>query len=85
MFWQETCLKHCVWVLRNPLIKKPKAEEVDTAKVHLDPPEPDLVLGWEVLEAEGTVTAQEIESSLLVKGKENSGLVNTIVGVFNRG
>ena len=53
--------------------------------MHLDQPELDLVLGWEVLEAEGTVTAQEMESSLLVKGKDNSGLVNTIVGVFNRG
>ncbi|XP_059933088.1 uncharacterized protein LOC132475793 isoform X1 [Gadus macrocephalus] len=77
--------KQAFVVAGNPLIKKPKAEEVDTAKVHLDPPEPDLVLGWEVLEAEGTVTAQEMESSLLVKGKEKSGLVNTIVGVFNRG
>ncbi|KAG7280442.1 hypothetical protein CRUP_028182 [Coryphaenoides rupestris] len=69
----------------NPQIKKPKAEEVDTLKMHLDAPEPDVVLGWEVLEADGTVTDKEIESSLLVKGKENSGLVNTIVGVFNRG
>ncbi|KAK0154484.1 hypothetical protein N1851_003415 [Merluccius polli] len=69
----------------NPQIKKPKAEELDTAKMHLDAPEPDVVLGWEVVEADGTVTDKEIESSLLVKGKENSGLVNTIVGVFSRG
>lgn len=53
--------------------------------MHLDAPELDVVLGWEVLEADGTVTDKELESSLLVKGKENSGLVNTIVGVFNRG
>lgn len=51
----------------------------------LDTLEPDVVLGWEVLEY-GTVTDKEMDSSLLVTGKETGlGLVNTIVGVFNRG
>uniref|UniRef100_A0A3P8Y865 EH domain binding protein 1-like 1a n=1 Tax=Esox lucius TaxID=8010 RepID=A0A3P8Y865_ESOLU len=38
--------------------------------------EPELVLGWEVLEAEGSVADKQ---------EEASGLVHTIVGVFSRG
>lgn len=47
--------------------------------------EPLRVLGWEVLEAEGTVTEKQTEVSLAAKEEESSGLVKAIVGVFHKG
>jgi len=40
------------------------------------------VFGWEVLEVEGTVTEKETEYSLSAKEEETSGLVKTVVEVF---
>ncbi len=51
----------------------------------LDTPEPAGVLGWEVLDAEGTVTEKQAESSLSEKEEGTSGLVKAIVGVFHKG
>lgn len=55
--------------MRNPL------DTSDSAKV----------LGWEILEAEGTVKEKQTESSLSTKEKDTSGLVKAIVGVFHKG
>lgn len=54
-------------------------------KKQLDTSEPVGVLGWEVLEAEGTITEKRAEPSLSAKEEETSGLVNAIVGVFHKG
>lgn len=43
------------------------------------------ILGWELLEAEGTITEKKGESSLSEKEKDISGLVGAIVGVFHKG
>lgn len=51
----------------------------------LDTSEPVGVLGWEVLEAEGSITENQTESSLSAKEGETSGLVKAIVGVFHKG
>ncbi|XP_028330306.1 uncharacterized protein ehbp1l1a isoform X2 [Gouania willdenowi] len=47
----------------------------------LEPSEPVGVLGWEVLEEDGTIE-KSVETSHFVE--DSSGLVNTIVGVFNK-
>lgn len=54
-------------------------------KKPLDTSEPARVLGWEVLEAEGTITEKQAESSLSAKEEDTSGLVKAIVGVFHKG
>ena len=54
-------------------------------KKPLDISEPVGVLGWEVLEAEGTIKETWAESPLSAKEEETSGLVNAIVGVFHKG
>ncbi|XP_026209107.1 uncharacterized protein LOC113157714 isoform X3 [Anabas testudineus] len=61
------------------------AEEAQTMKKSLDTSEPVVVLGWEVLEAEGPITHIQAESSLSAKEEETSGLVKAIVGVFHKG
>lgn len=61
------------------------AEEVQTVKKPLDTSEPAGVLGWEVLEAEGTITGKKAKSSMSAKEEEASGLVKAIVGVFHKG
>ncbi|XP_047192521.1 uncharacterized protein ehbp1l1a isoform X4 [Scophthalmus maximus] len=61
------------------------AKETQTVKKQLDTSEPVGVLGWEVLEAEGTITEKRAEPSLSAKEEETSGLVNAIVGVFHKG
>uniref|UniRef100_A0A3B4TJZ1 EH domain-binding protein 1-like protein 1 n=1 Tax=Seriola dumerili TaxID=41447 RepID=A0A3B4TJZ1_SERDU len=66
-------------------IERIAAEETQTAKKPLDTSEPLGVLGWEVLEAEGTVTEKQAEVSLSTKEEETSGLVKAIVGVFHKG
>ncbi|XP_070849683.1 uncharacterized protein ehbp1l1a isoform X2 [Chaetodon trifascialis] len=65
-------------------IERIAAEETQTVKNPLDT-EPAGVLGWEVLEAEGTVTEKQTESSLSTKEEDTSGLVKAIVGVFHKG
>ncbi|KAG7495850.1 hypothetical protein JOB18_006471 [Solea senegalensis] len=61
------------------------AEKTQTMKKPLDTPEPVGVLGWEVLEAEGTVKEKQGEPSLSAPEEETSGLVKTIVGAFHKG
>ncbi|XP_030285663.1 uncharacterized protein ehbp1l1a isoform X9 [Sparus aurata] len=58
------------------------AEDTLTVKKLLDTSEPAGALGWEVLEAEGTVTEKQTESFL---SEDTSGLVKAIVGVFHKG
>ncbi|XP_024229597.1 EH domain-binding protein 1-like protein 1 isoform X4 [Oncorhynchus tshawytscha] len=60
-------------VLDSPQIEKIPSEEIQKSSAVL---EPELVLGWEVLEAEGSVAEKQ---------QEASGLVQTIFGVFSRG
>ncbi|XP_031688358.1 uncharacterized protein LOC109897114 isoform X3 [Oncorhynchus kisutch] len=58
---------------KGPQIEKIPSEEIQKSSAVL---EPELVLGWEVLEAEGSVAEKQ---------QEASGLVQTIFGVFSRG
>ncbi|XP_036967841.1 uncharacterized protein ehbp1l1a isoform X2 [Acanthopagrus latus] len=57
-------------------------EDTQTVKKLLDTSEPAGALGWEVLEAEGTVTEKQTESFL---SEDTPGLVKAIVGVFHKG
>ncbi|XP_071334287.1 uncharacterized protein ehbp1l1a isoform X9 [Trachinotus anak] len=66
-------------------IERIAADETQTVKKPSDTTEPLRVLGWEVLEAEGTVTEKRAEVSLSAKEEETSGLVKAIVGVFHKG
>ncbi|XP_037615260.1 uncharacterized protein ehbp1l1a isoform X4 [Sebastes umbrosus] len=67
-------------------IERIVAEETQTkGKKPLDISEPTGVLGWEVLEAEETITEKQAKSSLSAKEEEASGLVKAIVGVFHKG
>eukprot|EP00063_Salmo_salar_P087244 XP_014062079.1 PREDICTED: EH domain-binding protein 1-like protein 1 isoform X8 [Salmo salar] len=63
-------------VLDSPQIEKIPSEESEEIQKSSAVLEPELVLGWEVLEAEGSVAEKQ---------QEASGLVQTIVGVFSRG
>nr|XP_043877256.1 uncharacterized protein ehbp1l1a isoform X1 [Solea senegalensis] len=67
------------------LLDRITAEKTQTMKKPLDTPEPVGVLGWEVLEAEGTVKEKQGEPSLSAPEEETSGLVKTIVGAFHKG
>ncbi|XP_029522961.1 uncharacterized protein LOC115133648 isoform X3 [Oncorhynchus nerka] len=60
-------------VLDSPQIERIPSEEIQKSSAVL---EPELVLGWEVLEDEGSVAEKQ---------QEASGLVQTIFGVFSRG
>lgn len=73
-----------IWVLSKSHIERIEAEETQTGKKALDTSEP-AVLGWEVLEAEGTITEKKAKSSLSAKEEEASGLVKAIVGVIHKG
>ncbi|XP_035531308.1 uncharacterized protein LOC118338169 isoform X3 [Morone saxatilis] len=66
-------------------IERIAAEETQTVKKPLDTSEAAGVLGWEVLEAEGTITEKQKESTLSAKQEDTSGLVKAIVGVFHKG
>lgn len=67
--WLERIAAEATPSVRNP------SETSDSAKV----------LGWEILEAEGTVKEKQTESSLSTKEEDTSGLVKAIVGVFHKG
>ncbi|AWO95795.1 putative EH domain-binding protein 1-like protein 1 [Scophthalmus maximus] len=73
----------------NPVVRSTSVSSQSTEHIHvkkqLDTSEPVGVLGWEVLEAEGTITEKRAEPSLSAKEEETSGLVNAIVGVFHKG
>ncbi|XP_051285537.1 uncharacterized protein ehbp1l1a isoform X5 [Dicentrarchus labrax] len=66
-------------------IERIAAEETQTVKKPLDTSEAAGVLGWEVLEAEETITEKQTESTLSAKQEDTSGLVKAIVGVFHKG
>ncbi|XP_031733541.1 uncharacterized protein ehbp1l1a isoform X9 [Anarrhichthys ocellatus] len=67
-------------------VERTVAEVAQTkGKKPLDTSKPVGVLGWEVLEAEGTITEKQAKSSLSAKEEEASGLVKAIVGVFHKG
>lgn len=51
----------------------------------METPDTAGVLGWEVMEAEGTITENQAPSSFPAKVEDTSGLVKAIVGVFNKG
>lgn len=74
-----------IWIFSNSEIEKIAAEENQTVKNPLESSEPARVLGWEVLEAEGTITEKQTESSMSEKEEDTSGLVQAIVGVFHKG
>nr|XP_020450565.1 uncharacterized protein LOC109957211 isoform X2 [Monopterus albus] len=61
------------------------ADEAQTLRRPSDTSEPARVLGWEVLEAEGSITEKQADSPFSVKEDEASGLVKTIVDVFHKG
>ncbi|XP_038586015.1 uncharacterized protein ehbp1l1a isoform X3 [Micropterus salmoides] len=66
-------------------IERVTAEGAQIMKKLLDTSEPAAVLGWEVLEAEGTITEKQAESTVSAKEEGSSGLVKAIVGVFHKG
>nr|XP_046236312.1 uncharacterized protein ehbp1l1a isoform X3 [Scatophagus argus] len=74
----------CVDRGKSQITRMP-AEETQTMKNQQEISEPVGVLGWEVLEAEGTITEKQTESSLSSKEEDTSGLVKAIVGVFHKG
>ncbi|XP_068164840.1 uncharacterized protein [Antennarius striatus] len=57
---------------------------VGTKTCQLDTSEPVGVLGWELLEAEGTITGNQTES-LPTQQEDTTGLLKTIAGVFHKG
>ncbi|XP_039465180.1 uncharacterized protein ehbp1l1a isoform X5 [Oreochromis aureus] len=70
---------------RESQIERTAGEEDLTVKKPLERSELVGILGWELLEAEGTITEKKGESSLSEKEKDISGLVGAIVGVFHKG
>lgn len=81
-----SCLKIIyIWLLSKSQIERVTAEGAQIMKKLLDTSEPAAVLGWEVLEAEGTITEKQAESTVSAKEEGSSGLVKAIVGVFHKG
>ncbi|KAM6960311.1 EH domain-binding protein 1-like protein 1 [Tautogolabrus adspersus] len=68
----------------KPQEERRAKDEAQTLIKPLHASEPVRVLGWEVLEAEGTLTEKQA-SSLVAKEEDSSGLVKAIVGVFHKG
>ncbi|XP_060887486.1 uncharacterized protein ehbp1l1a isoform X5 [Labrus mixtus] len=68
----------------KPQEERKAKDEAQTLIKPLHASEPVRVLGWEVLEAEGTLTEKQA-SSLAAKEEDSSGLVKAIVGVFHKG
>nr|XP_029136132.1 uncharacterized protein LOC114921062 [Labrus bergylta] len=68
----------------KPQEERKAKDEAQTPIKPLHASEPVRVLGWEVLEAEGTLTEKQA-SSLAAKEEDSSGLVKAIVGVFHKG
>ncbi|XP_035810133.2 uncharacterized protein ehbp1l1a isoform X4 [Amphiprion ocellaris] len=66
-------------------VERAQGKETQTVKKTVDTSEPVGVLGWEVLEAEGTITEKQADSSMSAKEEQTSGLVKTIVDVFHKG
>lgn len=81
----ETQLKSFyIWILRKSQIEKIKAKEGETMKKSLDTSETG-VFGWELLEAEETLSEKQAKKVLSAKTEETSGLVKAIVDVFHKG
>lgn len=83
-FYQPSFKILYIRVLRKSEIER-TAEEDLRVKKPLERSELVGILGWELLEAEGTITEKKGESSLSEKEKDISGLVGAIVGVFHKG
>ncbi|XP_040037531.2 uncharacterized protein ehbp1l1a isoform X4 [Gasterosteus aculeatus] len=67
-------------------VERTVAEVAQTkGKKPMETPDTAGVLGWEVMEAEGTITENQAPSSFPAKVEDTSGLVKAIVGVFNKG
>lgn len=75
----------CIRLLRKSQVERTAAEEAEKVKKPPERCELVGVLGWELLEAEGTVREKQREPLLSEKEQEMSGLVNAIVGVFHKG
>ena len=74
-----------IWVPSVSQVDSIAAEETQAVKKTLDTSEPVGVLGWEVLEAEGTVTEKLAENSMSSNEEETPGLVKAMMGVFHKG
>lgn len=61
------------------------AEEMQTGNKSWDTSEAAGLFGWEVLEADGSVSEKKRELSLSANSEETSGLVKALVGVFHKG
>ncbi|XP_061620461.1 uncharacterized protein ehbp1l1a isoform X5 [Phyllopteryx taeniolatus] len=70
--------------LDNDLTNRVAAEEAQTQTKDGDTSEPDVILGWELLEVEGTIEKPR-ESSPSANEDATPGIVQTIVGVFHKG
>ncbi|XP_061525334.1 uncharacterized protein LOC133397913 isoform X11 [Phycodurus eques] len=66
------------------LTNRVAAEEAQTQTKDGNTSEPDVILGWELLEVEGT-TEKPRESSPSANEDATPGIVQTIVGVFHKG
>ncbi|KAM4714924.1 uncharacterized protein ehbp1l1a isoform 1-T1 [Anableps anableps] len=61
------------------------ADEIETGNKSWDTSEAMALFGWEVLEADGSVSEKKRELSLSANPEETSGLVKALVGVFHKG
>ncbi|XP_014829650.1 PREDICTED: uncharacterized protein LOC106908167 isoform X2 [Poecilia mexicana] len=66
-------------------IENKTAEETQTGNKSWDTSETTGLFGWEVLEADGSVSEKKRELSLSANAEETSGLVKALVGVFHKG
>lgn len=62
-----------------------KVNEVETVKKSFDTSEAVEVFGWELLEAEETLSEKQAKNFLSAKIEETSGLVKAVVDVFHKG
>ncbi|XP_036001983.1 uncharacterized protein LOC105916943 isoform X2 [Fundulus heteroclitus] len=61
------------------------ADETQAGDRSLDTSETARLFGWEVLEADGSVSEKQKEHYLSPNAEETSGLVKALVGVFHKG
>lgn len=74
-----------MWVLSEFCVERKGAEEIQTGNKSWDTPETAGLFGWEVLEAEGSVSEKQTEHSLSANAEETSELVKALVGAFYKG
>ncbi|XP_054914714.1 uncharacterized protein ehbp1l1a isoform X3 [Poeciliopsis prolifica] len=66
-------------------VENKTAEETQTGNKSWDTSETTGLFGWEVLEADGSMSEKKKELSLSANSEETSGLVKALVGVFHKG